>query len=144
MRPAAWVLLCCLLGACGPAAAPAPLPIALDPGDDQLSGIVAAALEADARLETADSLYTADATIIADGLARFTPPRFAGIGPGGEVAVTSSRLEVRGGFAWAHVEYRWISTTAGRASAGRVTLVLVPSAGGAWRIHHAHSSSPDG
>lgn len=146
MRPdVAAVLL--LAAACGGGATgrPAhPLPIAAP--DEQVTELIAAALAADARMDPADSLYTTDRTIVADGRPRFNPPWFAGIGPGGEVAVTSSRIELRGGLAWAHVEYRWMSTEIGKASEGRATLVLVPARDrpGAWRIHHAHSSSPDG
>lgn len=129
--------------ACSQAAPVPPAPIPAGPADDQVAAVFAAALEADARLETADSLYDAEAIVVADGISRYAPPRFAAIGPGGGVAITSSRVEVRSGVAWAQVEYRWLSTAAGLARAGRATVVLVPDERGAWRIRHAHSSSPD-
>jgi hypothetical protein len=112
------------------------------PSDDHLVEVMVAALEADTRLEVADSLYDADATVVADGNVRHVPPRFAGIGLGGIVGVMSSRTEVRTGLAWVEVSYRWISTAQGMAREGRATLVLVPGPRGAWRIRHAHSSSP--
>lgn len=118
------------------------MPVAPVAADDRLSDLVAAALDADARLEPADSLYTDDALIVADGQPRQGPPRFAGVGTGGTVAVTSSRLEVRGATAWVHVEYRWLSAREGTAKEGRATLVFTPDDKGAWRIRHAHSSSP--
>lgn len=127
--------------------APPPEPavaVAMAPPDERLSEVLLAALEADARLETPDSLLAEDASFIAEGVQRLEPPRFAGIGRGGEVGITSTRIEVRSGLAWAQVAYRWISTAAGQAAEGRATFVLVPTAEGAWRIRHAHSSSPDG
>lgn len=129
--------------ACGgarPAAAPAPAGRA----DDAISELLAAALESDARLEPADSLYEPDAVIIAGGRRQYAPPRFAALAPGGAVAIVSSRVEVRGTVAWAQVEYRWLSTAAGLAREGWATFVVVQDERGAWRIRHAHSSSPDG
>lgn len=106
--------------------------------------LVGAALAADARLEPATPLYAEGATAIANGEVRHFPPRYAGLAPGGEVGVTSSRVEVREGVAWALVEYRWLSTAEGTAREGVASFVLVPAGGGGvgWRILHAHSSSP--
>jgi hypothetical protein len=111
--------------------------------DDRLTEIIGAALEADARHEPADSLYAPGAVIVADGETRYEPPRYAGIGSGGAVAVTSSRLEVRGSVAWGQVEYRWLSNREAVAREARATFVLIPNDKGAWQIRHAHSSSPD-
>lgn len=119
------------------------LPAAGATPDDRLSEVVTAALEADARLESPDTLYAVDAEIIADGMARTGAPRYAGIGTGGSVAVTSSRLEVRGTVAWARLEYRWVPGNQGVVREGRATFVLSPNEKGAWLIRHAHSSSPD-
>jgi hypothetical protein len=129
--------------ACGRPALPPPEPPAPAPADDRVSLVFSAALEADARLESADSLYEPDALIVANGVNRYAPPRFAGLGPAGAVGIASSRVEVRSGMAWAQIEYRWISTSAGLAREGRATFVLVQNEQGAWRIRHAHSSSPD-
>lgn len=110
--------------------------------DDSLADLLTGALEADASLDPAGALYEAEAEVVANGERRFVPPRYAGIEPGGAVAVASSRVEFRGVIAWATVEYRWLSTSLTRAAEGRVTFVLVPDTSGAWRIRHAHSSSP--
>lgn len=127
--------------ACAPPPA-APPPMAAGPADDQIAATIGSALTADSRLDPADSLYDVEGVVVADGVTRHAPPRFAGVGPGGSVAITSSRIEVRSGLAWAQVEYRWISTSAGLATEGRATFVLVQNERGAWRIRHAHSSSP--
>lgn len=112
--------------------------------DERLLNLLAAALAADARLEPAAPLYAEEAILVADGERRHFPPRFAGIGPGGMVGITSSRVEVRQGVAWALVEYRWISPGEGTVREGRATVVMQPleGGGGGWRIVHAHSSSP--
>ena len=139
MRGSFRYLFLLLLG-CGGSAPPAlpPAPVA---SDDRVNEIIAAALEADARMDAADTLYTPEAAIVANGSDRGTLPRYAGVQPGGAIAVTASRLEVRGGVAWAQVEYRWVATREGIAREGRVTFVLVPDERGAWRIRHAHSST---
>jgi hypothetical protein len=76
--------------------------------DDRLSEVVSEVLQADARLEPLDSLYAPDALVIVDGEVRYGIPRFAGIGGRGSVAVTATRLEVRGTMAWVQAEYRWV------------------------------------
>ena len=129
------------LAACRSAAPLGAIPLAMP--DDRLSDLVTAALEADTRLDVPDSLYASNATIIANGRPRVAPPRFAAIGAGGSVAVTSTRFEVRSGVAWAFVEYRYISAGADSVREGSATVVLITE-GGAWRIRHAHSSMPTG
>ena len=42
--------------------------------------MLTAALNADSRGATADSLWAGDATIVANGEVRSEPPRFAGVG----------------------------------------------------------------
>lgn len=144
MRPAVAAAFTLLLAACGGAAPPqSAVAVTMAPPDERLSELLLVALEADARLETPDSLLAQDVTFVADGVQRLEPPRFAGLSPGGRVEITSTRIEVRSGMAWAQVAYRWISTSAGRAAEGRATFVLVSTSEGAWRIRHAHSSSPD-
>lgn len=143
MRLRGLVPVALLLGvACGGARAPmlpVDTPVATD---DRLSDLVTVALQADAREDPADSLYTSDALVIADGEVRYGTPRYAGVEGPGTVAVTATRLEVRGSLAWVQAEYRWVSSAGDRAREGRVTLVLSPDAKGAWRIRHAHSSAP--
>lgn len=132
-----------LAGACGPAPAP-PAPV-LSPGvvEEPVTAVITAALDADRRMATADSLWDSDATVIANGELRYAPPRFAGIAPGGEVAITSSRLEVRQSLVWVYLEYRWLSVKDGLARDGKATVLLTPRSGGAgWRIVHLHSSTP--
>lgn len=107
-----------------------------------MSAVLTAAFAADARVEAADSLWDHDATVVANGTLRPEPPRFAGIGTGGEVAITSSRLEVRQSLVWVYLEYRWLSLKDGSARDGKATVLLVPRAGGlGWKIVHAHSST---
>jgi hypothetical protein len=117
----------------------------LSPGavEEPITAVLIAALDADRRLSPADSLWESDATIIANGEQRYAPPRFAGVEPGGEVAITSSRLEVRQSLVWVYLEYRWLSVQDGIARAGKATVLLTPRTGGAgWRIVHLHSSTP--
>ncbi len=124
---------------------PAPV-MAHEAADESLMNLISAALAADARLEPATPLYAEGATAIANGEVRHFPPRYAGLTPGGEIGITSSRVEARQDVAWAFVEYRWISTAEGSAREGVASFVLVPATGGGvgWRILHAHSSSPQG
>lgn len=104
--------------------------------------MLTAALSADSRAEPADSLWDPDAIVIANGQLRNAPPRFAGVSAGGEVAITSSRLEVRQSVAWVYLEYRWLSVREGTARDGKATLLLTPRQDGlGWRIMHAHSST---
>lgn len=117
----------------------------LTPGaiEEPVTAVLLAALDADSRLQPADSLWDPDATVVANGELRSSPPRFAGIEPGGEVAITSSRLEVRQSLIWVYLEYRWLSVKEGTARAGRATVLLTPRPEGAgWRIIHLHSSTP--
>ena len=101
-----------------------------------------AALRADARGESADSLWDSDATVVANGELRSEPPRFAGVGRGGEIALTASRLEARQSVAWVYLEYRWLSLKDGAAHEGKATVLLTPRPDRAgWRIIHAHSST---
>jgi ketosteroid isomerase-like protein len=132
-----------ILAACGGGSPSVAVPpqISVAP-DDRLSEVVSDVLQADARMDPLDSLYAADALVIANGEVRYGTPRYAGIGGPGSVAVTATRLEVRGSMAWAQAEYRWVAAAGDSAREGRVTLVLTPDEKGAWRIRHAHSSAP--
>lgn len=139
-------LLLAVAGCAGASRAPGfEVRMVLDqPPDESMVDLIAAALDADARLELASPLYTAAAIVIANGETRHLPPRYAGLATGGEVEVSNSRIEVRETLAWATVAYRWVSRAEGIAREGVATFVLVPAEPGGvgWRIHHAHSSSP--
>jgi hypothetical protein len=129
------------LAGCAP---PGPPPsVALSPSqiEEPVTAAVAAALEADARREAADSLWDPEATVIANGELRDGPPRFAGLGIGGQVAMTTSRLDLRQWVAWMYLEYRWADLPAGVVREGRATILLSPGPDGRWRIVHAHSST---
>jgi len=108
-----------------------------------VTAVLTAALMADSRAEPADSLWDPEATVIANGQLRNVPPRFAGVGSGGEIAITSSRLEVRQSLVWVYLEYRWLSLKDGAGAEGKATVLLTPTQNGSgWRIVHAHSSTP--
>ena len=130
-------------GCGGGAGAPAGSPPVYTPGvvEEPITAVLIAALDADRRFTTVDSLWDPDATVVANGSSRYAPPRFAGIDAGGEVAITSSRLEVRQSLVWVYFEYRWISVKEGMARDGKATVLLTPREGGGWRIIHAHSST---
>lgn len=143
----AGLALAALLLACGGAARTTVeerVVVSLPPPDESLLDLVGTALAADARMEPAAPLYVPEARVVANGELRPLPPRYAGLTPGGEVGITTSRIEVRETVAWAFVEYRWFSAAEGAAREGVATFILVPAArgGAGWRILHAHSSSP--
>jgi hypothetical protein len=116
----------------------------LSPGvvEEPVTAVLIAALAADSRHEAADSLWDAGATVVANGQMRYGPPRFAGIGAGGQIAITSSRLEVRQSLVWVFLEYRWLSLSDGPAREAKATVLLTPRQDrGGWKIVHAHSST---
>jgi hypothetical protein len=115
----------------------------LTPGtvEEPVTAVLVAALEADGRFQPADSLWDPEATVVANGTLRYAPPRFAGIDAGGEVAITSSRLEVRQNLVLMYFEYRWISVKEGMARDGKATALLLARPEGGWRIVHLHSST---
>jgi hypothetical protein len=108
---------------------------------DQITDLVTEALQADARLERADSLYDPAVLIIADGNRRGGVPRYAAITPGGKVEVGSSQVEVGKGFAWVYAQYRWMATGSNLARDASLTVILTQSGPTGWKIVHAHSSS---
>ena len=142
------ILLLALAG-CG-RAAPSPwalprIPLTVDAlvADSIARVLVQRAFDADARFQNPDSLYIADAEVIANGVPRADPPRFAGIGADGSVQLESSRFSVTGSYVWGTIQYRWIPPSADqRMVDGWATLVLARLKGGEWRILHVHSSTP--
>jgi hypothetical protein len=138
----ALILLLTGCGPTGPAAPPSPTVTPQAPGvAERLAELAAATLVADVLAEPNDTVFLPEADVIADGRRRNTAPRFAGVEPGGQVVVGSTRVDLAGTFAWALVEYRWMAPGQDRIREGRATLVFVPRAGGGgWLIAAAHSS----
>jgi hypothetical protein len=130
-----------LVIACTHQRMPEARPIVGSESEAEISSVVEQALEADSRLQPADSLYSPHALVIAEGAVRRLPPRFAGISNGGEVAITNTQLEMRGTAAWGDVEYRWQSGRSNRIEVGHASFVLTPAQGRrGWWIVQAHSS----
>ena len=132
-----------LLTGCAGAGASRPAPVLTSvQAEDPITEVLTAAFAADCQLLPADSLWDPDAIVVADGELREGPPRFAGVGPGGQVAITNSRLELRQGLAWVYLEFRWSLLKEGLAREGRATVLLVPGESRpGWKIVHAHSST---
>lgn len=131
-----------LLAACVQTRTPPTAVVSPGVVEEPVTAVLTAALDADRKFESGDSLWDGDAVVIANGALRHAPPRFAGVEPGGEVAITSSRLEVRQTLVWVYFEYRWISLKDAVAREGRATVILTPNKEGTgWRIVHAHSST---
>ena len=142
--PSSGVLaLLAVMGCGGTAVTPAAPPPVYSPGvvEEPITAVLLAALDADRRFLTADSLWDPDAIVVADGGARYAPPRFAGIEAGGEVALTASRLEVRQSLVWVAFDYRWISIRDGVAREAKATALLTPRDNGGWKIVHLHTST---
>ncbi len=130
------------LAAAGCARNPQPLPMVEAPllENESVRAVMTAALMADAAGQDADSLYLVGATIVANGLSVRLPPRFAGVGGGGTVAVTGTMMEITPYLAWGVLEYRWTPGPGGQPAYGRATFVL-ERAGGSWRVKHLHTSA---
>jgi len=108
---------------------------------DAAGDAITASLQADARGEDADSLYQPGAIIIADGHRRDLAPRYAGVEPGGAVAIGGMQVVVRDRLVWAVVDYRWYSTEDNVARQCQATVLLSPPDGTrGFRIVHLHSS----
>lgn len=148
-------LLFLVLGCAGapPAAAPSPArtapvnspasPPAAAAADlaDAAGDLITASLQADAAGDNADSLYLPGAIVIADGHRRDLPPRYAGVEPGGAVAIGGMQVAVRDRLIWAVVDYRWYSTEDNVARQCQATVLLSPPDGTrGFRIVHLHSS----
>jgi hypothetical protein len=141
MAHEAGIALLILAAACGQRQTPQPRPVATERAEMVINQVIDHALQADGRSERADSLYAPHAVVIADGKVRRAAPRFAGVGPDGEIAITNTQLEIRGTAAWGDVEYRWLSSRSNQVRVGRATFVLTPAQGRqGWWIAHAHSS----
>jgi len=142
--PPSRALLFLLIAGCGgPAAVPPGPPPVYSPAlvEEPITSVLLAALDADRRFLTVDSLWDPEASVVADGSPRYAPPRFAGIDAGGEVAITGSRLEVRQSLVWVAFDYRWISIRDGVAREAKATALLTPRENGGWKIVHLHTST---
>lgn len=145
MRPerAAGTFLSLTLVACGgarqmPRVAAGPAPVVVQTA---LVRLITSAFEADARLDSADSLYAPAATIVSSGRPVLSIPRFAGIEAGGQIEVSVNELQVRPGLAWALVDYSWSRIGIPQTREGRATVVLAPApTRSGWWIIHVHSS----
>jgi len=106
--------------------------------DAEVRAVMRRALEADAASESADSLYSLGATVVANGRARISPPRFAGVARGGVLSIQTLVVEMSPTVAWGTARYRY-ATREGAMESGEGTFVLKLESRG-WRIVHAHSS----
>lgn len=106
-----------------------------------ISGVIGAALNAAASGTPADTLYATTAEIVLNGRSQGRTPTFAGIHRGGQVAISSSRLEAARATAWSLVRYRWVADDGQSAAEGFATFVLGRDSSGQWRILHVHSST---
>jgi len=137
-----WVTLLGLLTACTSSRMPETKALTSSGGEAEISRVLEEALLADGRGQPAETLYAPYARLVADGRLRRGVPRFAGVGEQGELAITSTQLQNRGGVAWGDVEYRWVSDRSNRFQLGRASFVLTPAQGReGWWIVQAHSST---
>src|SRR6058998_2041792 len=86
-----------------------------------------------------DTLYASDALVVANGRARLSVPRFAGVGYGGRVTVATASVTLEGRFAWVLMDYRWFNLQQNQAEVGRATFIC-ENRGSGWKIVHVHSS----
>ncbi|MBI1967392.1 MAG: nuclear transport factor 2 family protein [Gemmatimonadetes bacterium] len=106
----------------------------------QIEDLVRLALTLDAAGDrAADTLYAADALVVANARVRLAAPRFAGIGYGGRVTVATATVTLEGRFAWVLMDYRWFNLQQNQAEAGRASFVCENRSSG-WTIVHVHSS----
>lgn len=134
-----WALLVALVGCARPAET---VPTIQAPllENENVRGVMSAALLADAAGREVDTLYLVGATVVADGLPVQMPPRFAGVRRGGTASITGATLEITPYLAWGVMEYRWAPAAGGPSAYGRATFVM-EHAGGSWRIKHLHTSA---
>ena len=144
-RGALGLLLAAGLVSCGgrgPLTVEASASPAVTNDEAEISRLIASALTAEATGQDADTLYAPGAIVVMNGRSRPDAPRLAAVATGGRVAVTSSRMEIRQGLAWALVDYRWESASDALVREGQATVIAARQRDGKWRIVHLHSSSP--
>jgi len=76
---------------------------------------------------------------VANGRVRLGAPRFAGVGFGGRITVSTATVTLQGRFAWVVADYRWFNLQQNQAEAGRATFICETGSSG-WKIVHSHSS----
>lgn len=138
--------------AIGCASAPPPQPAVVAPvtttlealeADSVAEEFIARLMASESRLEEPDSLYAVDALVLADGEARHSVPRLAGVGLGGTLQLVTTWVAARGAFVWGVFEYRWLPMFESDAMRmGVATVVIARLRDGNWRVVHLHSSSP--
>ena len=138
--PRGWSLavVALTLAACAPSSAAAPAPnqrLANPDAENDVSFIIEAVVVGDARGRSTDTLFAPSATVVANGVSRFTNPRLAGVETGGLSAVTATEVNIRENVAWATFDYRWFSEDKTQVRLGRGLMVLVPKRPGhGWAI----------
>lgn len=133
-----WGALALAVMACAPGQPSGPAPskrLANPDAENDVSLVIEAVVAGDARGRSTDSLFSASASVTADGITRFSNPRLAGVETGGLSAVTATEVNVREDVAWATFNYRWFSEDKKQVRLGRGLMVLVPKRGGpGWAI----------
>jgi hypothetical protein len=110
--------------------------------DSIANDLINRALTADAALKNPDSIYSADAEVVANGELRTEAPRLAGMSAGGHLLLGSSKTSVTASFIWGSIEYRWIpEREGGVATSGYATIIVGHLRDGTWRVVHLHSST---
>jgi hypothetical protein len=142
MRFEVRLALLVLVGACSQRQRmPEVRPFSSSGSEAEINEVIEGALQADSRLQPADSLYAPHGLVVAEGKVRRTSPRYAGLGGAGDVAITNTQMEIRSNAAWGDVEYRWVSGQSNAAQIGRALFVQTPARGQpGWWIVQAHSS----
>lgn len=145
MKRVAALLLVAACGAKGPRPDVMPrIPITVDAllADSIAHSLVQQAFDADSKHKNPDSLFIADAEVVANGAPRADAPRFAGIGADGSVQLGSSRFAVTGNYVWGTIQYRWVPPSGEQQMVdGWATFVIGRLKAGEWRILHVHSST---
>ena len=138
--PRGWpaAVLVAVLAACAPSTPAGPAPnqrLANPDAENDVSLVIEAVVVGDARGRSTDTLFAPSATVVANGLTRFTNPRLAGVETGGLSAVTATEVNVRENVAGAAFDYRWFSEDKTQVRLGRGLMVLVPKRpGNGWAI----------
>lgn len=105
----------------------------------EVRSVVRRALEGDAALRPADSLFAPGMVALVNGRPRTYAPRFAGLDAAGPVAVLSMLIQGSPSFAWALASYRATPAGGTVGETAQATVILERIQGG-WRIVHIHSS----
>lgn len=127
-----------LMGACTTTQTLRPPTVVAPNVDQSVTDMVRIALEREPFGAAPDSLFSPVAVFISNGRERNIVPRYAGMGPGGQVTITGMTGEVTPPHAWTLVSYRWEAAD-GTATDGKASFFL-HQINMRWRIRHVHSS----